>query len=107
MGQNHTDVKRREEKTGIFGTAGSDPPRFPLSGLSGLSDLSDRAMLTRKRSSATVNDPAWKIKTGNFKLTCPTDLQIAKREEMLIFLINGCDPAFFYYAPAASRKMSA
>jgi|GEM_PF-2451388 len=37
----------------------------------------------------TVNDPAWKIQTGNFKLTLPADLQIARREGMLIFLLNG------------------
>ncbi len=37
----------------------------------------------------TVMDPKWQIKTGHIKLTLPADLQIAKREGMLIFLLNG------------------
>lgn len=37
----------------------------------------------------TVMDPKWQIKTGHIKLELPADLQIAKREGMLIFLLNG------------------
>ncbi|MBS1368729.1 MAG: laminin G [Lentisphaeria bacterium] len=37
----------------------------------------------------TANEPAWKIRSGNFKLTLPADLRIAKRDGTLIFMVNG------------------
>ena len=37
----------------------------------------------------SANEPEWKIKSGHFKLTLPADLSIAKRDGMVIFMVNG------------------
>lgn len=36
----------------------------------------------------SANEPEWKIRSGHFKLTLPCDLRIAKRNGMVIFMLN-------------------
>lgn len=36
----------------------------------------------------SANEPEWKIKTGHHKLTLPAELKIAKRNGLLIFMVN-------------------